>query len=182
MVTVFHLHRYVRFLRSQLSALDTVRLSSAVASWVEELEAVCSAYEPVVDDDHVRRRMIEDLGRVADAQSRRLLAGARADLVETPASRLIGLLDRCLVHLDATMQRGQRPDGLVDSYNLLSFPDPESACIDRLGPMLEGQYDTGTCIIEALAGSRCNDILTCAAGALREPVEGATYLPSSGLS
>ena len=139
MVTVFHLHRYVRFLRSQLSALDTVRLSSAVASWVEELEDVCSAYDPVVDDDHVRRRMIEDLGRVADAQSRRLLAGARADLVETPASRLIGLLDRCLVHLDATMQRGQRPDGLVDSYNLLSFPDPESACIDRLGPMLEGQ-------------------------------------------
>ena len=46
MVTVFHLHRYVRFLRSQLSALDTVRLSSAVASWVEELEDVCSAYDP----------------------------------------------------------------------------------------------------------------------------------------
>ena len=140
MVTVFHLHRYLRVLRDHLAPRDQVRLSSPVASWLEELAAVCREHQPPeVDDDASRRAMIDALGAVADAHGRRLLAGARTEKVVVAVENIVAFLNDSLRHLDATIAVSRRPDGLFESYSLLSFADETTAQIERLEPMLEGQ-------------------------------------------
>jgi hypothetical protein len=42
-------------------------------------------------------------------------------------------------HLESSIHGARRADGLYHSYNLVSFPDAETAHVDHLGPMLEGQ-------------------------------------------
>ena len=140
MVTVFHLHRYLQVLRGRMAGHDRVHLSSPVASWLEELAAVCRSHRPpIVDDDTSRRSMIDALGVVADAHGRRVLAGARSEALAVPTEEIVAFLDDALEHLGATIEVARRADGLVDSYNLLSFADGTTAQIERLGPMLEGQ-------------------------------------------
>lgn len=139
MVTAFYLHRFIVFLCEQLDGQETIRLSSPTAAWLDELTQVYADLPPAPEDPHLRRRMIEALGVAADAQTRRALAGARPELLDEDVSRLLLFLDLALQHLSATIVGSRRSDGLVDSYNLLSFPDNVTAGIERLGPMLEGQ-------------------------------------------
>lgn len=139
MVTVFHLHRYLRFLRERFVDHETLRVSRPVADWLRELS---QAYRDGPDgpiDGASRRAMVEALGVVADAQGRRLLASARSDLTEVPMSEVLEFFDLAIAALDRSIDASMRPDGLVDSYNLISFPTSDSAEVERLGPMLEGQ-------------------------------------------
>ena len=42
-------------------------------------------------------------------------------------------------HLDRSIRDARRDDGLYHSYNRVSFPSADTAHVDHLGPMLEGQ-------------------------------------------
>lgn len=55
-------------------------------------------------------------------------------------SAIIGLCETAVTHLDDTISRNRRPDGLYHSYNLVRFGDDGStALVEHLHEMLEGQ-------------------------------------------
>jgi hypothetical protein len=145
MVTVFHLHRYLVFLRAQLGGRKSIQLSSPVAAWLDELAAVYRETEPEASDDSARRSMIDALGTVADAHGRRVLAGARSEPEMVDGHAVLAFIDAALAHLETSIEGANRPDGLVDSYNLVSFPDDSTATLRQLGPMLEGQVAALSC-------------------------------------
>jgi hypothetical protein len=139
MVTVFHLHRYLRFLRERFDGRDTIHVSRPVADWLRELTAVYRTAPRLAGDDATRRAMVDALGEVADAQGQRLLAPVRPDLTEVAMADVLEFFDLALAALEQSIDESIRPDGLVDSYNLISFPTGTTAEVERLGPMLEGQ-------------------------------------------
>ncbi len=145
MVTVFHLYRYLVTVRDHLDGVDSVRLSAPVASWLSELADVYRVRDIDIADPVRRREMIESLGAVADRHGRRMLAGARSELVDVAVAEIVSFVDAALEELAASIRGAERPDGLVDSYNLVSFPTDESAEIHGLGPMLEGQVAALSC-------------------------------------
>ena len=49
------------------------------------------------------------------------------------------LCERAGEHVEQSIRHAQRSDGLYHSYNRVSFPTDDTARVDHLGPMLEGQ-------------------------------------------
>jgi hypothetical protein len=62
-----------------------------------------------------------------------------SEKVELPLADVRDLCETSLAHLDSSIAAGRRADGLHHSYNRVSFPTDTTACVDHLGPMLEGQ-------------------------------------------
>ncbi len=145
MVTVFHLHRYLEFLRGVLAGRDTVCLSPAVTAWLRDLIEIYRRHDAASLDAGERRALVDALGVAADAQGRRVLAGVRSELVDLPASSILGFVDLAVDALEAAIRASVRPDGLVDSYNLVSFPTDTTLEVEQLGPMLEGQVAALSC-------------------------------------
>ena len=81
MVTLYHLHRYLRFVGAQLGAVDaeTVAFTTSVAEWSHDMlglfERFASATGPI--DDHARRSIVDSLGVAGSRHRRRVAAGSR---------------------------------------------------------------------------------------------------------
>ena len=143
MVTLYHLHRYLRFVDAQLEGVDTetFALTASVAEWLHDLlaafEQMPSADEPI--DDHLRRSILDALGRAGSEHRARI--GAAADQARRDVS--IGdvrqLCDLAADQLERSITAARRADGLYHSYNRISLATDATARVDHLGPMLEGQ-------------------------------------------
>ncbi len=142
MVTLYHLARYLRFLRSLVEGIEdgAVRLTQPVAEWLTGLLRVLEAEPPSADaaDDAFRRTMLDALGSVGSTYRARVWRGFDQTPVEVPVSDLLRLCDVAHDHLAASIRSGRRDDGLYHSYNLVSFSDG-AAAVRHLGQMLEGQ-------------------------------------------
>ncbi len=145
MVTLYHLRRYLQHLSSLLRNADMtgIDVSIEVAEWMSTIATVFENSAADLGDEltDVRRRAITDeLGRAFfDYRSRIYAAGLTGTaLVETP--KIIRLCDTAVMHLDDTIIRNRRPDGLFHSYNLVHFAtDGSTARVEHLYEMLEGQ-------------------------------------------
>ena len=60
-------------------------------------------------------------------------------MIEVSIVEVRRLCELTAAHIDHSITLGERADGLYHSYNLVSFPTADTAQIDHLGPMLEGQ-------------------------------------------
>ena len=142
MVTLYHLRRYVSFVASSLDDVATsrVRLSESVASGSPMSSALVDASpESAGFDDHQRRQVVDALGRAGAAHRERTGSGSGFGGVDVPVSEVRRFCAVASEHLDQAIRSGRRDDGLYHAYNLVSFPTDETACVDHLGPMLEGQ-------------------------------------------
>jgi hypothetical protein len=143
MVTLYHLRRYMSFVGSLLDDVETehVSLSESVAQWLADVltALVDVSPESAGSDDHRRRQVVDALGRAGAAHRERTGSGSGFDDVEVSVSEVRRLCAVASEHLDQTIRSGRRDDGLYHAYNLVSFPTDETACVDHLGPMLEGQ-------------------------------------------
>ncbi len=142
MVTLYHLLGYVTWLQDLVTSEipEGATLSNSVARWAADITRVLEHYgETCHTDDSLRRQMMDDLGAVGDGF--RASASTRFDPtdVEVSTADLARLLTAALDHLRCAIDESRRPDGLVDSYNVVAFPSGSTAVVSRLGPMLEGQ-------------------------------------------
>jgi len=141
MVTLYHLRRYLDVLRALTEAVstDTVMFTASVAQWLDDVRRILSDVDGSAMDDRRRRSVVDALGRSGEAHRHRIASGSGRDTVVVA----VGDIDRlCTVscdQLDRSIRGGQRSDGLYHSYNRVSFPAVDVACVDYLGPMLEGQ-------------------------------------------
>ncbi len=143
MVTSYHLHGYISMLRRlvETHAPDIVQLSGSSAGWVTALADTLDRFSgrDCHLDDRSRREVVDALGEIGDRQRSATSKGFDAEPVSVARSDIDLLLAGSLELLEDTLRTGRRPDGLYDSYNLVSFPTETEVRVDRLGPMLEGQ-------------------------------------------
>jgi hypothetical protein len=144
MVTVYHLRRYVNFLRELLGGEGgTVELSAEVADWLAGTAAALGRLRPLLGgaavDATQRWRSMEDLGGAASRYRSAVYAGTPlARTVQQPVAQVVSLLDDALAAIDHTIHTNLREDGACHAYNLLDI-SPGAVAIDRLYLMLEGQ-------------------------------------------
>lgn len=136
-VTLSAIRRYLGFLGELASRDAVVPLSAPVARLLESVTRTLGRAAGNLDDA-TRFAVLVELGRAGEDHRRAVYAGDFGDDVATPTASLRVLVAAATTVVEATLRASRRPDGLYHSYNLLRV-DGERACVDHLGPMLEGQ-------------------------------------------
>ncbi len=141
MVTLCHLRRYVEFVDGlfERSGLRTASVSGSVAGWLAGVVAVFEDLPDGAIDDRRRRAVLDALGRCGAAHRERARSGHAFEPVDVPVDDVRRLCRAAATHLDRELRSARRADGLYDSYNRVSFPTADTARVDHLGQMLEGQ-------------------------------------------
>lgn len=140
-VTAAYLRRHLVVLQTLLDGLSgEVTLTSALARLLDAVTGTLRLERPLLDamDDRGRRRVMDALGEAAGRYRAEVYAGGGLDRVARPSALLTELCVLGRAWLDHALAAARREDGLFDGYDLLRFDD-ETASVERLYPMLEGQ-------------------------------------------
>jgi hypothetical protein len=145
MVTLYHLRRFLMFLRDLLAA-ESVPASFLVSiEVVEAFDQMAGAFGrqeglligPISDGQ--RRQMLDQLAQPwSDHRAQLYRQGFVGTRTPLATDRLQAFLDSALRHLHHSIRANRREDGLYHSYNLIKAT-PEGIRIRRLPEMLEGQ-------------------------------------------
>ena len=144
MVTLYYLHRYLRFLHTLITAFDQadIPLSVEVVTQFREThkvlaERVALLGKPLSDTD--RFALVKALGQIGEHyRSTVYTQGFSGEKVTIAKADLLCFIDVSLAHLKDSITKNRRPDGLYHAYNLIKF-DQEACSISHLYEMLEGQ-------------------------------------------
>ncbi len=145
MVTLYYLRRYLHHLADLASSSDlpSVDITSEVVDWLERTTKILDRHRDHLGGDLtgvVRRAVMDELGEACfEYRSRIYEAGFAGSLPVAPA-RIEALCESAIAHLDDTIRRNRRPDGMYHSYNLVHLAaDGPAAHVEHLYEMLEGQ-------------------------------------------
>ncbi|MBC2592927.1 hypothetical protein H5P28_01510 [Ruficoccus amylovorans] len=143
MVTTAYLHRYVGFLEKLLKPVQgEFDCHENFHQFLEHLDAFFQS-TPAVDKKPNPKRTyasIRALGKAGEAYRSSVYRGESGTRTQLEVSQILAFLGRARAHLFACIRGNQRNDGLYHSYNVLHIePSHQTANIERLGLMLEGQ-------------------------------------------
>lgn len=146
-VTLAQLRRFLAFWRSHLlPALGDgpVEVSGGVARLAREIDAALADHAAVIEmnviDPVVRRALVDRLAQAGSEHRTALYANGIEPVEPVDHPFLAGLTERALAFVDHSLGLMRRPDGLYESYNLLTFREnPAALEVQPLQPMLEGQ-------------------------------------------
>ena len=144
MVTLYYMRRYVRFMQELLaSETESVDVSKEVVQWLSDTSAALKRVRPLLGEEPTgpaqRYDILQELGVAAGKYRRRVYSQEGFSTTSKLAPGIVvQMLDDALVAIDHSIRSNQRNDGLYHAYNLLDLR-PESADVDTLYPMLEGQ-------------------------------------------
>ncbi len=143
MVTLYYLRRFVSFCL-ELYSKDPDRVyqinrpvSELFEGIHDVLESNSSLLNAAISSEN-RKLIIDDLGRLGEIYRSKAYRGFSNDATEITVDKILDFLRVTLHFLDHSIQANRRADGLYHAYNLIHF-DRESATIDHLYEMLEGQ-------------------------------------------
>ena len=144
MVTLYYLHRYQRFLQSliQESGLTSIELSTEVLHLFQQTDKVLSSSahrlgKPISDTD--RFEMVQALGQIGETYRNTVYTqGFIGEKATLSVAQLNAFLTTSLAHLNDSIHKNKRPDGLYHAYNLIKF-DNQACSLSHLYEMLEGQ-------------------------------------------
>ncbi len=147
MVTTGYLLRYVRFCRnwwSHLSDTQTLDMSIAVADFVQALTKIFDQPSQGIISGSIhskeRAEVLQSLGLAGQYYRERIYTGDFSTKCSVKMDELLLLFEKTEEWLEATLKTAKRKDGLMDSYNLLSYKNPKDGIkVTRLYEMLEGQ-------------------------------------------
>jgi hypothetical protein len=144
MVTLYYMRRYVGFLKQLLSAeAKTVDLSREVSEWLADTASALESVRPILVDGSTspeqRFETLQELGLAASGYREAVYQhGGFSGKVRQSPDTILKMLDDALAAIDHSINVNRRTDGLYNAYNLLNLAS-ESAQVDTLYPMLEGQ-------------------------------------------
>jgi hypothetical protein len=145
MVTLYYLRRYLAWLAETCGGAGetTVPVSAEVAGWLEAVTEILRRHERLASGDVSdldRKALLDDLGGTFSHYRAGVYRSGLSGSVDVRAAAVVELCEAAQPHLDATIRRNRRPDGLYHSYNLIDFsPDGAAASVRHLDEMLEGQ-------------------------------------------
>ncbi len=144
-VTAAYLRRFIAFWRDQLAwdEGEGFVVSTAVAQRFTQVQAIFAAHQSHLDggfDDHARRAIMDALGEAASVYRADLYAnGLASERTTLNRAALAAFLDLAQRYIEQTLRANRRADGLYHAYNVLRLDDAQSAAVDSLYLMLEGQ-------------------------------------------
>ena len=145
MVTLYHLRRYLHHLDALLggSELTDVAISAEVVDWLRDVAGTLQRNSAHLGGEltaELRRTITDELGQAFSRYRAKVYTAGLTGAVPLSVSDVIHLCQAAVPHLDDTIARNRRPDGLYHSYNLVSFGDDgATARLEHLYEMLEGQ-------------------------------------------
>lgn len=146
-VTTGYLLRYIRFCKNwwtQLGEIKKLKMSSAVIKLLRALLDTLRKPEEIKlsysKDSRSRSAIVQSLGLAGQNYRERVYAKNFSSQSTVQLDEIINLLEHTERWLEITLKLAKRPDGLMDSYNLLKYNDPEKEIeVNKLYEMLEGQ-------------------------------------------
>ena len=144
-VTAAYLRRFIVFWLAQLAETDetSFTINSAIADLLAQVQQIFVAYQSLLTDgfdDQARRAVMDALGMaVTDYRTvlyEKSLPAKQTTLNSQTLQEFLTLAQR---YIDQTLRSNCRPDDLYQSYNILRLDDEQSAAVDNLYLMLEGQ-------------------------------------------
>jgi hypothetical protein len=147
MVTLYQLRRYLDRLRHIVGAaeLDAVAMSTEVSDWLAAITGVLRGNLGLLErdaDNRQRKSLMDELGWAFFEYRSRVYASGFSGTTSVDLARIGELCDVAIRHVDDTIRRNRRSDGLYHSYNLIHFTaDGSGARLEHLYEMLEGQVN-----------------------------------------
>lgn len=143
MVTLYYLHRFLDFMSDLLKDLDKeVMVSEEVYDFFEGLSNVYESQKETLKHDitdQMRYDMVEALGLIGEAYRRSLYDnGFTGNKKAIQVKDINEFVQLAKAHLNHTIHKNKRQDGLFHAYNLIGFKD-KTCQVSHLYEMLEGQ-------------------------------------------
>jgi hypothetical protein len=144
MVTVYYIHRYLKFCEQVFAAgrNGEVSLSKPVAKFLTDVTSILrnvSAQTGRGFDDTARFRVLAALGRAGETHRHAVYQEQLGSRRTVPLKVLREFVATALPVIEATIRANRREDGLYHSYNILHIKGGDHAAVAHLYPMLEGQ-------------------------------------------
>ena len=143
MVTLYHLRRFVAFLRkiTKQHPDEAFTLQKEIMEFKQHVADVLIRYRHLLDQgftDNERREVTDQLGIIGEAYRTSVYAGFLGERKNLSKSSLLAFYGFVLQYLDQSIAANRKGNGLYHSYNLLHFKE-NAIKIDHLYLMLEGQ-------------------------------------------
>jgi len=141
LVTLYHLFRYLKFLRTlyHSSITETFSLTAEVARWLKEVHDVLRTRSTQLDSSD-RCKMMQSLGQSAcNYRSHLYKHGFQQEPVSVSSTFLKEFCTLALETIQGTLDGSFTDDGLVHSYTILHSRSDQTVDVETLQLMLEGQ-------------------------------------------
>ncbi|WP_368645101.1 hypothetical protein AB4027_09165 [Alkalibacterium putridalgicola] len=144
MVTLYYMHRFQKYMSQLVEDMDsdTVSISAEVLQMFEDTLAVLKEKQSLLGEDisdTERYEIVEALGRIGEAYRQSVYTdGFSGEKKDLSISMLKEFTEVTLDHLNDSIKKNKRTDGLYHSYNLIRFEE-NSCSVSHLYEMLEGQ-------------------------------------------
>ncbi|MBT2692826.1 hypothetical protein J7E32_07405 [Bacillus sp. ISL-55] len=144
MVTLYYLHRFQAFMGQIVKEMkeDSIEVSVEVLQMFQETMAVLKDSKESLGNtmsDDTRYSIVKALGKIGEAYRESIYdKGFSGDKGALSIESLKEFIEVSMLHLQDSIKKNKRDDGLYHSYNLIRF-DQENCSISNLYEMLEGQ-------------------------------------------
>ena len=144
MVTVYYMHRYVKFLLQMVGNLEDEEfiVSKSLSDFLQAQQKVFDVYDTNLEhgfEKNKRFKFIQDMG-IAGMSYRKAVYTTYVNPSETTISKSLieAFLESSLAFIGQSIVNNRRSDGLYHAYNTIQI-DNETIQIGHLQLMLEGQ-------------------------------------------
>lgn len=144
MVTLYYLHRFLKFFRNVLEkcAMENISISTELNVFYQAIQNIVTEFSPLLTEkigDKDRKIILDHLGEAASEYRKHVyqngFEGTKEEVSITELKFFIGV---CLDFIEHSIRANQRPDKLFHAYNLMTAADNEVS-VSHLSEMLEGQ-------------------------------------------
>ena len=144
MVTLYYLHRFLKFLKPVVNGLpqNDIKVSEELKIMFEGIIKVLKEYENLLSgdiSDNQRKVITERLGKAgSDYRAKIYKNGFSGKRSAVSIDEVSGFISMPLSYLEHSIRANKREDDLYHAYNLMSF-SKNGISISNLDEMLEGQ-------------------------------------------
>ncbi|WLR54795.1 hypothetical protein LC048_20710 [Mesobacillus subterraneus] len=162
MVTLYYVHRFQAFMSQIVKELkeDSIEVSVEVHQMFQETMAVLKDSQQYLGSkmsNDTRYSIVKALGKIGETYRNSIYDnGFTGEKGALSIESLKEFIEVSMLHLQDSIKKNKREDGLYHSYNLIRF-DQENCSISNLYEMLEGQV--AVLSSKALDGKETIDVL-----------------------
>jgi hypothetical protein len=144
MVTLYYLHRFMKFFQKILdnSDLENINISAELIQLFQSIKGTLEEFIPLLAgniNDKDRKVILDQLGMAASAYRHLIYQkGFQGNKKRIPLSELKNFMKVSLDFIEHAIRANKREDKLYHAYNLMTLKDAEVSCT-HLSEMLEGQ-------------------------------------------
>lgn len=144
MVTLYHLHRFMKFLQRILadSEIESVKISSELIAFYHNVREVLHEFRPLLSkriNDADRKIIMDRMGKAASEYRQQIYkSGFWGKKRSTSLAGLQQFVAVCLDFIEHSIRANRREDKLYHAYNLITITESQVS-YTHLSEMLEGQ-------------------------------------------